>query len=103
MNEKRLPYKACLMILHLDEQGKGSWVIKIRTTLFRFGFGYVWQNKGVQEVNLFIRCFRQRLIDNRWQDWKSRIDASDCYYSKYTCSHMSTLTTLLKYSLKALD
>ena len=24
---------------------------KIRTTLFRFGFGYVWQNKGVQEVN----------------------------------------------------
>ena len=22
MNEKRLPYKACLMLLHLDEQGK---------------------------------------------------------------------------------
>ena len=73
MNEKRLPYKAYLMLLHLDEQGKNNWVTKIRTTLFRFGFGYVWQNKGVQEVNLFIRCFRQRLIDNRWQDWKSRM------------------------------
>ena len=60
MNEKCLPYKACLMLLHLDEQGKGNWVIKIRTTLFRFGFGYVWQNKGVQEVNLFIRCFKTK-------------------------------------------
>ena len=56
MNEKRLPYKAYLMLLHLDEQGKNNRVTKIRTTLFRFGFGYVWQNKGVQEVNLFIRC-----------------------------------------------
>ena len=87
MNEKCLPYKACLMLLHLDEQGKGNWVIKIRTTLFRFGFGYVWQNKGVQEVNLFIRCFRQRLVDNRWRDWKSRIDAINCYNSIYTCDY----------------
>ena len=65
MNEKRLLYKAYLMLLHLDEQGKNNWVTKIRTTLFRFGFGYVWQNKGVQEVNLFIRCFTQRLIAGR--------------------------------------
>ena len=62
-------------------------MIKIRTTLFRFGFGYVWQNKGVQEVNLFIRCFRQRLVDNRWRDWKSRIDASNCYNSINACDY----------------
>ena len=85
MNEKRLSYKACLILLHLGDQGKSNWVIKIRTTLFRFGFGYVWQNKGDQAVNLFIRCFRQRLINNRWQDWRSRIDASGCYNSRYTC------------------
>ena len=41
MNEKRLPYKAYLMFLHLDEQGKNNWFTKIRT-LFRFGSGYVW-------------------------------------------------------------
>ena len=63
---------------------------KIRTTLFRFGFGYVWQNKGVQEVNLFIRCFRQRLTDNRWQDWKSRTDASDRFnfYRQFKTNHV---------------
>ena len=92
MNEKRLPYKASLKLLHLDEQGKNNWVTKIRTTLFRFGFGYVWQNKGVQEVNLFIRCFRQRLIDNRWQDWKSRIDAIDrfIFYRQFKTNHVQT-------------
>ena len=42
MNEKRLPYKAYLMLLPLDEQGKTNWVTNIRTTLFRFGFEYVW-------------------------------------------------------------
>ena len=90
MNEKRLPYKAYLMLLHLDEQGKNNWVTKIRTTLFRFGFEYVWQSKGVQEVNSFIRCFRQRLIDNRWQDWKSRIDASDRFnfYRPFKTNHV---------------
>ena len=63
---------------------------KIRTTLFRFGFGYAWQNKGVQEVNLFIRCFRQRLIDNHWQDWKSRTDASDRFnfYRQFKTNHV---------------
>ena len=42
------------------------------------------------EVNLFIRCFRQRLIDNRWQDWKSRIDASDRFnfYRQFKTNHV---------------
>ena len=42
-------------------QGTNNWVTKIRIALFRFGSGYVWQNEGVQEVNLFIRC----LLDKR--------------------------------------
>ena len=41
----------------------------------------VWQNEGVHEVSLFICCFRQRLIDDRWQDWKSRTDASDLIFT----------------------
>ena len=77
------------MLLHLGEQGKSNWVTKIRTTLFRFGFGYVWQNKGVQKVSLFIHCFR--LTDNRWQDWKSRIDTSDIFnLYNYTCRQFKT-------------
>ena len=93
MNEKRLPHKAYLMLLHLDEQGKSNSVTKIRKTLFRFGFGYVWQNKGVQEVNLFIRCFRQKLTDNCWQDWKSRIDTSDIFnfYRLFKTNHVQAV------------
>ena len=77
MCETRLPYKTYLMLLHLDERGKTIWVTKVRLALFRSDFGYVWQSKGVQAINVFMHCFRQRLIDNRWQDWKSRIDVSD--------------------------
>ena len=53
----------------------------------------VWQNKGIQEVNLFIRSFRQRLIDNRWQDWKSRIDASDRFnfYRQFKTNHVQAV------------
>ena len=29
INEKRLPYKAYLLLLHLEEQGKNNWVTKI--------------------------------------------------------------------------
>ena len=65
MNEKRLPYKAYLMLLHLDEQGKNNWVTKIRTTLFRFGFGTYGRTREFRKLICFIRCFRQRLIDNR--------------------------------------
>ena len=108
MNEKRLPYKAYLMLLHLDEQGKSNWVTKIRTTLFSFGFGYVWQNKGVQEVSLFIRYFRQRLIDNRWQDWKSRTDASDRFnlYRQFKTNHVQAVylsVDITKYNYKELS
>ena len=93
MNEKRLPYKACLTLLHLDEQGKNDWVTQIRTTLFGFCFGYAWQNKGVQEVSLFIRCFGQRLIDNRWQDWKSRTDGSNRFnlYRQFKTNHVQAV------------
>ena len=39
MNEKRLPYKAYLMLLHLDEHGKTNWVTKIRKTLLDLVLG----------------------------------------------------------------
>ena len=54
MCETRLPYAAYLMLLHLDEQGKINWVTKVRLALFRSGFGYVWQNKRVQAINMFM-------------------------------------------------
>ena len=90
MDVKRQTYKAYLVLLHLDAQGKNNWVSKVRLTLFRFGFGYVLQNNGVQAINVFVRCFKQRLIDNRWQDWNSRIDESDrfSFYRQFKTNHI---------------
>ena len=65
MCETHLPCKAYLMLQHLDEQGKTNWVTKVRLALFRSGLGYVWKNKGVQAINMFMSCFRQRLTGNR--------------------------------------
>ena len=76
--------------ISLDAQGKNNWFSKVRLTLFRFGFRCVWQNNGVQAINVFVRCFKQRLIDNRWQDWNSRIDASDrfSFYRQFKTNHV---------------
>ena len=41
--------------------------------LFQYGFGFVWMNPGVGRVNEFIRAFRERLIDCRWQDWEDHV------------------------------
>ena len=34
-------------------------------------------NQGVGRVNEFIRVFRERLIDCRWQDWEDHVQTSD--------------------------
>ena len=41
------------------------------------GFSYVWGNQGVGCLNAFIREFRQRLIDIRWQAWDDHVNTSD--------------------------
>ena len=34
-------------------------------------------NQGVGRVNEFIRAFRERLMDCRWQDWEDYVQTSD--------------------------
>ena len=92
MSETRLLYKAYLMLLYLDEQGKRNWVTKVCIKLFRSCFGYARQDKGVQATGMFMRCFRLRLTGNRRQDWKSRMDESDrcSFYRHLKTNHVHT-------------
>ena len=48
----------------------------VRKTLCANGFSYVWDNQGVGCLNAFIREFRQRLIDIRWQAWDDNVNIS---------------------------
>ena len=47
-----------------------------KNLLFRYGFGFVWVSQDVGEVNIFIKQFKQRLIDCMKQNWHSSIDDS---------------------------
>ena len=47
-----------------------------------YGFRYVWANQGVQNVNWFLRVFRERITDCWWQGWDDRIPERD-WYSVY--------------------
>ena len=42
---------------------------------------YVWENKGVENITGFLHCFKQRIIDCRWQDWHRHIETSDRFSS----------------------
>eukprot|EP00745_Piridium_sociabile_P004779 TRINITY_DN12882_c0_g1_i11.p1 TRINITY_DN12882_c0_g1~~TRINITY_DN12882_c0_g1_i11.p1 ORF type:complete len:153 (-),score=3.85 TRINITY_DN12882_c0_g1_i11:317-775(-) len=61
--------------------------------LFRTGFGLVWLNQGVENINAFLFEFRQRLIDCRWQSWNEHIQDSDrfalyrTFKSTWKCEH----------------
>ena len=77
MDEHRLPLRAYKMLLNLDQRGKINWVMNIRKTLSVNGFSYVWDNQGVGCLNVFIREFRQWLIDMQWQAWDDHVNTSD--------------------------
>ena len=77
MEENRLPAKAYRMLLSLDERGKVNWVSNIRRVLGTNGFAFVWKNQGVGHVSSFLKVFKQRLIDCRWQQWTSHVDSSE--------------------------
>ena len=77
MDEHRLPLRAYKMLLNLDQRGKTNWETNVRKTLCVNGFSYVWDNQGVGCLNAFIREFRQRLIDMRWQAWDDHVNTSD--------------------------
>jgi hypothetical protein len=90
MEEHRLPFRAYKMLLNLDGRGKINWVTNIRRILSVNGFSYVWENQGVGCLNAFIRMFRQRLIDIRWQTWADHVNTSDrfSFYRQFKTSTM---------------
>ena len=76
MNQNRFPSKCYKMLRDLDESGRITWASKVRELLFSYGFGYVWLVESVGDANLFMKNFKQRLIDCSIQDWSSAIAES---------------------------
>ena len=109
MSSERLPYKAYIMLRMLDERGKKTWVTYVRECLSKYGFACVWLSQGVGDVNVFMKCFKERLIDCRWQEWSDHINTSERYsfYCQLKPSFSSTVEPYLtlnmnRYIMKAL-
>ena len=77
MSEERLPRKAYDSLFDLDLKGKQTWASEVKSCLYRFGFGFVWECQGVGDVKGFLNVFKQRLIDCRWQDWHTHVNESN--------------------------
>jgi len=89
MDADRLPYKAYRMLFLMDEKGKRNWVSNVRCKLYQYGFGYVWLNQGVSDVDCFLQVFRERLIDCKWQEWNFHIQNSErfSFYRTFCTVH----------------
>ena len=77
MNRDRIPYKCYKMLRRLDEVGRNTWATNVKNLLFSYGYGYVWMNEEVGDINMFIRAFKQRIVDCSKQDWHAKLLESD--------------------------
>ena len=48
---------------HELEQHNGTWASKVKNLLYNAGFGEVWENKGVDYVQIYFNIYAQRCID----------------------------------------
>lgn len=62
-----------IMLYNLCNAGRQNWASEIRDILYRFGFGYVWQAQGVDDVNKFLNELKERLYDCDMQEWSERL------------------------------
>ena len=74
MEDSRIPKQAYTrdeneLLIH-----ENSWSGAIKKMLETNGYGYIWINKGTQMIPSFIRSFKQRLIDQFWQNWSDKIN-----------------------------
>ena len=76
MSSVRFPNKCYKMLKNLDENGRKTWASKVKELLFRNGFGYVWIVEDVGDQALFMKTFKQRLIDCCKKNWCTAIAES---------------------------
>jgi hypothetical protein len=99
MSEERLPAKAYKMLLNIHHKNKITWASSVCNILYSYGFGYVWENQGAGDRRLFLKIFKQRLIDCHLQGWESDMRHKtryEFYYSFKQNCHLSTAVFEIK-------
>ena len=66
--------KSCYtMLLNLCNAGRRNWASEVKALLYKYGFGYIWENQNVENVQSFLCEFEQRVKDCNWQNWNESI------------------------------
>jgi len=61
------------MLKRYDESGGNNWVSDIKDMLYSLGFGDVWLQQGVGNVEIFKMVFKQRIADTCMQNWEEEV------------------------------
>ena len=57
------------MLVYYDNCGKLTWASHIRNLLFSHGYGFIWLNQTVGNVDLFLHNFRDQAVCMYKQEW----------------------------------
>jgi hypothetical protein len=61
------------MLLTHCHAGRSNWASNVKDILYRFGFGFVWEDQSVENVESFLTEFKCRMMDCTVQNWKDKM------------------------------
>jgi hypothetical protein len=102
-NENIIMQNVYKQALNDCNKGYTNWVSNVKSMLNNFGFGYVFENPNVVQVNSFISEFKCRLVDNFKQEWYGKMNNStvlDMYKVFKSCLEYETYLDLLPRRLR---
>ena len=64
--------RSCYNMLYVQANaGRENWANGVKNLLYKFGFGYIWEQQSINDIGSFIRIFTGRLCDCYEQNWNS--------------------------------
>ena len=77
MDNDRHAYKVYKMMLY--DINCCHWASKIKELLSHFNFNDVWEAQSADDPQLFIRTFKQRMIEESDNNWLINLNSSNRY------------------------
>ena len=60
----------------IDDGPQYTWTRFVRKTLFECGYHETWRNQGVEDIDTFLKEFKNKSFNIAESDWQSRIAES---------------------------
>ena len=67
------------MMWNYCNNGRTNWASEVKKLLYRYGFGYAWDNQETLENDVFLDEFKIRDFDNYKQVWSTSMSICQNY------------------------